>query len=238
MKIGILVTNTDTSTFAQNHPRDGEKFTALVHGIRPQWQCAVYNCVEGRFPEHLAECDGYIIGGSPASVNDADPWIATLLSLIKKLDETHTPVVGCCFGHQAIAKALGGKVEKNPGGWGFGVAQTKVIAPKSWMSPQIAHISLYAAHTEQVTTMPPQAEIWGGSDFCPVGGFVIGHHVMTTEYHPEMTKDFFVGLIHAFEKYVGRNMAQEALRQSITAAQGPLFAEWMANFFEQSCVHR
>ena len=133
--IGILVTNTDHSRFAAGWPRDGEKFTTLLRSVRPNWNYVVYDCTTGTFPSVASECDGYVIGGSPASVNDGDAWIVTLLDFIRELNDSNTPVVGCCFGHQAIAKALGGEVGANPGGWGFGVSPTHFAVSEAWMRP-------------------------------------------------------------------------------------------------------
>ncbi len=232
MKIGILVTNTDNSAYAQSQPRDGEKFTRLIHSVRSDWKCLVYLCPDGQFPSDLHECDAYIIGGSPASVNDNALWIAQLFEVIRKLHQQEIPIVGCCFGHQAIAKALGGAVNDNPGSMIFGVSETIFTHSMKWMQPKHRSLALFAAHGEQVSKLPVDARIIGEGTACPVGSFVIGNHIMTTEYHPEMTKDFFMGLTYAFENEVGSGIAAEARRQGQTETDGPIFAEWMARFFE------
>ena len=82
MHIAVLVTNTDISAFATRHPSDGGKFRTLIHGLRPFWQVTSFDLPAGEFPADLAAFDGYIIGGSPASVNDDDIWIAQLLQAI------------------------------------------------------------------------------------------------------------------------------------------------------------
>ncbi len=230
--IGILVTNTDNSDFAQKHPDDGEKFTRLLQQVRPEWQYRIYDCTEGVLPASANACDGYVIGGSPASVNDDDAWIGGLLDFIRLLHATKTPAVGCCFGHQAIATALGGTVGKNPGGWGFGVAITNFSEQLHWMQPADKTLNLYAAHGEQVTVLPPEAKVVGGDAFCPTASMVVGKHFFTTEYHPEMTKEFFVELTHAFEKYIGKEIAEVARAQAETPTDGLHFAEWMARFLE------
>jgi GMP synthase-like glutamine amidotransferase len=233
--IGILVTNTDNSEFASRWPRDGEKFTTLLQQARPHWTCAVYDCTQGQFPKRLEDHDGYVIGGSPASVNDTSDWIATLFEVIRNLDQRRTPTVGCCFGHQAISVALGGTVGRNPGGWGFGVSPTYYAASEPWMTPQKSTIRLYAAHSEQTLTLPRGARILGGDDFCPAASLAIGDHIVTTEYHPEMTKPFFMGLTHAFETYIGSDIAARARRQANESdADGPLFGTWMANFLDMN----
>lgn len=232
LTIGILVTNTDHSDFAKRHDNDGVKFTNLMRSVRPDWNYKVYDCTQGEFPIAVAECDGYVMSGSPASVNDDEPWIEELFNLIRKFDAAQTPLVGCCFGHQAIAKALGGKVDKNPKGWGFGVSSTHISRVESWMVPPRPTLRLFAAHNEQVSILPQNAVVLGGDDFCPVGAFKIGEHFLTTQYHPEMTKTFFVGLTHAFEDYIGSAVAAQARQQAEAETDGRLFAQWIANFLE------
>ena len=231
--IGILVTNTDRSDFAQRQAGDGEKFTKLMQSARPDWTYRTYDCTQGKFPNSIDECDGYVMGGSPASVNDDEQWIAKLLEFIRQLDTAQKPMVGCCFGHQAIAKALGGTVSKNPNGWGFGVAPTHIAQGEAWMTPSKSTLQLYAAHNEQVTVLPRRAVIVGGDEFCPVGAFTVGAHFLTTQYHPEMTKPFFVGLTHAFENHIGTDIATRARQQAETKTDGIILAQWMANFLEQ-----
>lgn len=232
LTIGILVTNTDNSDFAARWPRDGEKFTVLMQAVRPQWAYRIYECTRGEFPSQTTECDGYLIGGSPASVNDSDPWIEKLMAFIRLLNSAKAPTVGCCFGHQAIAKALGGRVGKNPRGWGFGVAPTHFNAQFSWMQPSAKTLDLYAAHGEQVVEAPECATIIGGSDFCPTASLLVEGHFFTTEYHPEMTKEFFVALTHAFERYIGTEVAAKAREGAVKPADGLKFAEWTAKFLE------
>ncbi len=233
MRIGILVTNTDDSEFAKSWPRDGEKFTTLLQPLRPDWTFTAIQVKDGEFPKSVSEFDSYVITGSPASANGDEAWIATLMDFIRELDHAKIPTIGVCFGHQVIARALGGMVAKNPRGWGFGIAETHFDHVEKWMEPKLQTISLYAAHNEQVTVLPKGAEVLGGSDFCPIGSYKIGNHVFTTEYHPEMTPEFVLGLSHAFEKYIGRDVTEKARAQLKSPAQGKVFAEWMVRFLER-----
>jgi GMP synthase-like glutamine amidotransferase len=232
MHIGILVTNTDDSDFAKQRPADGEKFLALLKPLRPDWKFTAVQVKDGVFPKSVADFDGYVITGSPASANGPEAWIATLLDFIREINAAKIPTVGVCFGHQAIARALGGVVSKNPGGWGFGIAETHFTRPEKWMEPKLETISLYSAHSEQVTVLPKDAVTLGGSDFCPVGSYKIGKHIFTTEYHPEMTPEFVTDLSYAFEKYLGHEVAQKAREQFKSPAQGQIFAKWMVRFLE------
>ena len=76
------------------------------------------------------------------------------MEFIQDLDRHRTPTVGACFGHQAIAVALGGRVGKNPKGWGLGIAPTRFLRHLRWMDPAHPKLDLYSAHNEQVLEMP------------------------------------------------------------------------------------
>ena len=83
MHIAVLVTNTDDSAFAARHPWDGQKFETLIRSERPDWQMVAFDLPKGEFPDDLSAYDGFIIGGSPASVNDDAPWIARLIHWLR-----------------------------------------------------------------------------------------------------------------------------------------------------------
>ncbi len=121
MHLAILMTNTDESAFADAHPRDGAKFTDMIRSVRPDWTTEVFAVKDGIFPGDLARFDGVMITGSPASVNDGDAWTARLLDLIRVMVAEGVPIFGACYGHQAVAKALGGSVGANAGGFVHGL---------------------------------------------------------------------------------------------------------------------
>lgn len=234
MHLAILMANTDESDFAAAHPKDGAKFTALIQSIRPDWTTQVFTVKDGAFPTDLSSFDGAMITGSPASVHDPDPWIADLLTLIRQMTAARLPLFGACFGHQAIALALGGQVGPNPGGWVFGRTETHVTTPAPWMHPLPDTTALYAAHVEQVTAMPEQACALTTSPECPIGGFAIGNHIYTTQYHPEMTPGFIAALIEHLADDKPADVITRARASLAKPADTQPFAESIARFFEQA----
>lgn len=223
MHIALLMTNTDESEFAQARPKDGEKFTTMIRSVRPDWQVTVFPVKDGVFPPKGARFDGWLIGGSPASVHDAAPWVGQLFALIRRLVDEAQPIFGACFGHQAIAMALGGHVAKNPGGWVFGLVETTVEG---------VPMKLYGSHMEQVVDLPPGAVVLGGTADCPVGSFAIPGRVMTTQYHPEMSHDFITDLVEEYADDLPAEVVTRA-RESLTkAADSTAIAERIARFFE------
>lgn len=223
MHIAILMTNTDESEFAQGHPRDGSKFEALLHEFRPDWRVSVYAVKDGIFPAMDARYDGWIITGSPASVHDSDAWVAELEALIRRLVGERQKLFGACFGHQAIAKALGGVVGENPGGWVFGLTETTMAGE---------HLRLYAAHREQVLQAPVGALTIGGNAECPVGSFSIGSAVLTTQYHPEMTPEFVAALVAEYTDKLPKDVAVKAKASLNAVADRAKIATRIVQFFE------
>ena len=234
MHIAVLVTNTDRSEFAAGHPGDGEKFTAMLHGVRPDWQVSTFDLTLGEHPASLLGFDGAILGGSPASVNDSDAWIAQLGPLIRGIVAEGVPLFGACFGHQAIARALGGHVAHNPGGWVLGVTQTVIADLAPWMAGPTGALRVNAAHTEQVVALPSGARVLAGTADCPVGIYAIGTRVFATQYHPEMTDGFLAAVVEEFGPHLGAQVFGAARASLSPPADTARFVAWIVGFFEQS----
>lgn len=232
MHIAILVTNTDDSAFAKAHPDDGEKFSLLLQEQRPDWVFSVFSVKDGVFPQDISGFDGFMIGGSPASVLGGADWIDRLESLIREIAAAQIPQFGACFGHQVIAKALGGRLGFNPQGWSFGCVRTDVTHSAAWMTGAPAALNLYSAHKEQVVEVPQGAEIWSVTEGCPVGGFAIGAHVFTTEYHPEMSPEFIAALVEELAGDMPAEVTKQARASLAVEADRGIVAGWIAQFFE------
>lgn len=235
LHIAVLLTNDDTSAFAARFPNDGQKVVQLLQPLRPGWTFEVVPVKDGVLPSGPQAFDGYVVTGSPASVNDDHlPWTGALLAFICEVHAARQPLIGLCFGHQAVARALGGQVARNAAGWGLGTAPTHWWQARPWMQPAQSTTTLMAAHNEQVIRMPEGAECLGGSDFCPIGSIQIGQHIWTTQYHPEMPLVFMRALLgHLADKLDADTLAR-AHASLNNAADVPLFGQWMVQFIEHA----
>ena len=134
-------------------------------------------------------------------------------------------MVGICFGHQIIAQALGGHVEKFDGGWSVG-RQVYDFADGRKMP-------LYAWHQDQVTRLPLGAKVTASTDFCQFAGFAIGSTVKTIQPHPEFTADYLKGIIeHRSKGIVPDALRNAALASADEPVDGATFADEIEAFFK------
>jgi GMP synthase-like glutamine amidotransferase len=233
IRIAIILTNTDHSAFAQSHPNDGEKVAACLRATREHWSFTVWRAIDGRLPPNLEGIDGVVFTGSPASVNDDEAWIEQTMQWIRTLHHARIPTVGLCFGHQLIAKALGGKVER-AASWGLGLGQVRLVQRRAWMQPYQDNLTLFAVHQDQVVQLPPDAEVLGGSHFCPIGCYTVGTHMLATQFHPEMPRAFLGELLDVFSASFPADAVSKAKKDIEQHVDSELFFHWIAHFIEQA----
>lgn len=233
MKIGILqcddVMDELQPTFG-NYPA---MFEALLGEIAPDWQFVTYRAVDGELPATVDECDGYITTGSRYGVNDDDVWITQLEAFVAKLAGAGKKFVGVCFGHQLLANVLGGRAEKSERGWGVGVSFNQVGVKKPWMEPYQPSLDLVVSHQDQITRLPPSAEVLASSAFCPYYMLQYGPHLLSVQGHPEFSKAYSAALITRRGDRIPAVRCREAQASLAANVDDRLMMRWIINFFSQ-----
>ncbi|MCV2882601.1 type 1 glutamine amidotransferase [Actibacterium sp. XHP0104] len=142
--------------------------------------------VEGmEIPGDIHAADGWLITGSRHGAYEDHDFIPPLEDFIRRAIAAHVPMVGICFGHQIIAQALGGTVEKFRGGWSVGANDYDLAGRK---------VTLNAWHQDQVTALPDGASVIGSSDFCPYAALIYGDDALSVQPHPEFDAKMIDGL--------------------------------------------
>ncbi len=125
---------------------------------------------------------GIILSGGPYSVLDADgPTVSP------EIFSLGIPILGLCYGHQLIAKILGGKVlrgEKRE----YGIAELTIINPEPLFANLAEKQQIWMSHGDAVEELPEGFEVCGTTPDCThaaVGDFT--RKFFGLQFHPEVT---------------------------------------------------
>jgi GMP synthase-like glutamine amidotransferase len=190
-----------------------------------------YDLDEGHFPDNPGECDGWLCSPSRMSTYDDVSWLSDVEELLRRIIATESPYVGICFGHQLLAQALGGKVERSDYGWGVGVREYDVVEHRAWMAPVKKRLSLIGSHQDQVTQLPSDATLLFQSEYCPLGGFSIGERAWTLQVHPEFVAPLADHLLAGRIELIGAERVALARSTLDRPLDRHVVAQWMARFF-------
>ena len=140
-------------------------------------------------------------------------------------------MIGICFGHQIIAKALGGKTELASQGWGVGVQNYQKIVTEPWMDPDLEQFSMLSFHRDQVTRLPLGAVLIAENSFCPLSAYYIGDWLISFQGHPELTKDYIRALLYYRENIIGKEVLESGIKSLDQQIQPKIIAKWILIFF-------
>ena len=127
--------------------------------------------------------DGYdvmVILGSKCAVYDLEveaKWFKEVLALIGEADQKALPILGICFGAQALCRFYGGEVSRAPDGE-IGWFEIDVVA-----DVELPRGPWFEFHFDHCT-LPESAELWATSPRA-VQAFSIGQNV-GVQFHPEI----------------------------------------------------
>jgi GMP synthase-like glutamine amidotransferase len=224
MKIGILQSGHLPPDLVKAHCDYPEMYMQLLDGYGFDFDS--YLVVDGEFPASVHQADGWLISGSRHGAYEDLPFIATLEAFIRDAYKAEVPVVGICFGHQIMAKALGGKVEKFSGGWDLGHTDYDFDGRK---------VTLGAFHQDQVVEAPQDAEVIASTYFCKFAGLAYSGSALSFQPHPEYTPAILEDLIRlrAGQSFT-QEQAEQALKRLKDEDDTKRMADEIATFFKKA----
>ncbi|KAH9173859.1 class I glutamine amidotransferase-like protein [Lactarius sanguifluus] len=171
--------------------------------------------------------DGIIISGSAASAYEDFEWIKRLVSWVATL-ATQRPlvkIIGICFGHQIVARALGGKCVSNSGKWEVAITEVALtdlgqrifgaqsLARSAFPRICILDDNIQQMHRDHVPVTPPSFHLLGSTTITKNQGMVLFSdpgaplptldapipqiHVLTLQGHPEFTAEIVKEVVKA-----------------------------------------
>lgn len=171
----------------------------------------------GRLPGDPAAFSGAVITGSAAGVYDDLPWIAPLSDWLR-VARGRTRLVGICFGHQIMAEAFGGRVEKSERGWGVGLHRYDIVSEEPWMHPRADSIAIPVSHQDQVVAPPADARLTATSDFTPFAGLAWDDDAISFQCHPEFQPSYAAALV---ESRRGSRISDEVAEEALESLKHP-----------------
>ena len=184
MLIGILQTGQAPDALRSQTGDYPDFFASLLEGHGFTFR--TWHVEAMAFPASVHDADGWLITGSRHGAYEDHPFINPLQALIRDIVAAGVPLVGICFGHQIIAQAMGGTVERSTKGWAVG-AQEYDFGGET--------LRLNAWHRDQVVAVPEGARVVASNDFCANAALVYDDRAFTVQAHPEFRPDFIDGLM-------------------------------------------
>jgi len=183
--------------------------------------------------------DGVILTGSERSVFEDHPWVAKQMSLVKDSYENDLPILGVCYGHQLIFRALYGK----------DVLARRAVPEVGWrrvqleQDPVFADIPLiiypYVFHHDELARIPTGWRLLASSGECAIHGARSEvKAVYGLQFHPEITPAVGVdGIRRQGVLLAGYGLDAEEIIASETPGGRRHYGEVVRRFVLMYCSH-
>ncbi|MBI4729739.1 MAG: glutamine-hydrolyzing GMP synthase [Acidobacteria bacterium] len=160
---------------------------------------------------------GLILSGGPASV-----YAPGAPAVNPELFELGLPVLGICYGQQAMAQALGGEVART-GAREYGKTTLRATAPSVLFRGTPAEQTVWMSHSDAVVRPPEGFRVTGESDSCPAAAFESPERgLYGVQFHPEVAhtphgieilKSFLYEVCDARPTWTRVSIIEEAVRE-------------------------
>jgi GMP synthase (glutamine-hydrolysing) len=139
-------------------------------------------------PTELGRYAGIIVTGSKACISDPEPWMKPVFEFLRQVAAERMPLLGICFGHQAIAAALGGPgaVRLAPRGE-LGWEKIRIGRSNALLEGLEPEFRCFLSHFDEVSPDIEGLEILASSERCAVQAYqMTGQPIWGVQFHPEM----------------------------------------------------
>jgi GMP synthase (glutamine-hydrolysing) len=121
-------------------------------------------------------------------VTDNLDWSLAIEAWIRSMVTAAVPLLGVCYGHQLLGRAMGGRVGDHPQGKEVGTFDIR-LRPEARKDPIFsalpAQFAVHTTHSQSVLALPPGAVLLAENDFEPHHAFRLGSCTWGVQFHPE-----------------------------------------------------
>lgn len=225
-RFAVLTTGHGAPYCEQKYGGYGPMFIKMLSDPGEEWD--EYFVVEGQFPDpnELHKYDGFVVTGSRHDAHGNEEWIEKLCGVLQQLHDMKKKSLCVCFGHQVLSRALGGKTGRASAGWEVGlrdICLNDKFFSKRYAAGMPPRLKVLQVHRDQVSEVPPGAEVLASSERTGIEMYAIGDHVLAIQGHPEFYDDVVLDLLDGrlapLMTEEEKKLAKETLRKACADRQ-------------------
>lgn len=200
-RFAVYITGDPSDMTRERFGDYGDLFRELLREEGDTWDFYDARLLEYPDTEQLATYDGIVITGSPATAHEPEPWIVRLNAEIRRAFDANVRIIGVCFGHQAVANALGGRSDRNPQGWEAGLFE--LIYDEAEFPADLAKFiaelprRILEIHSDHVVDPPTGARVFASTEKTKIQAYCIPGRVLGLQGHPEFNNDIVRDLVRS-----------------------------------------
>ncbi|KAF5230144.1 hypothetical protein FANTH_13959 [Fusarium anthophilum] len=214
LRIAILQNDTKSEGYGNDFMNS---FLTAIHGVKPDIEISIFDPIEKQEYPNLDndKYDAIILSGGTTEHDSTIPWVEKMSRFVcdtvaARPDQT---LIGICWGHQAIHRALGGVVRRIPTGPFVQVGHELTPAGKEFF-PNTTKEDILAIntmhHTEVLEPAPGFQVLLARNEAC----LSANKNILTIQAHPEIGPVFAEELVRLhFEKDLADGVMDDWLRK-------------------------
>jgi len=182
--------------------------------------------------------DLLLLGGSgDYSAAAEGAWLERALDTLRRVHASGTPVFASCWGFQALSRAMGGRVLRDPARAEVGTLELTLTGAGA-LDPVFAPLGrtfeAQMGHEDVVVELPPRATLLASSAKVENQAFRFDDApVYCTQFHPELRASDVVLRLRAYPRYVERLAGDPARPLTESLRETPQTEGILARFVEQ-----
>ncbi|KAH8705465.1 class I glutamine amidotransferase-like protein [Talaromyces proteolyticus] len=209
LRIAILECDTPADKVKAKYGTYGDIFERLLKSsalslgeINPDTDLAIskFDIVNDTKYPNIDDIDAVLLTGSKHDSFADVPWINTLVEFTKKVySDERVRLIGVCFGHQIIGRALGVPVGRSDIGWEVAVCEVDLTEKGKELFGK-EKLYIHQMHRDIVGAWPKGVEPLGTSPRCTVQGMYAAQKLITVQGHPEFNSEIMLEILDGRHK--------------------------------------